>query len=151
MQHGREGASHQLARDRALTSQMNVNRSCQLASFGSSTFAATYATNPTLATNASEYAEVAVKMGGAVDMVGGCECSNLDVQTSRTRRSTAVRCGEIVARSHARRVPYRDAPVGVCASSLSASITSPLTPRTCWTVELEYVNQGRSCALPSLG
>ncbi len=36
-----------------------------------------YAVKPTPATNASEYAEVAVKMGGAVDMIVGCECSNL--------------------------------------------------------------------------
>lgn len=54
------------------TSHMNVNRSCQLAFFGRSAFAATYAVKPTPATKAREYAEVAVKIEGAVDMaVGG--------------------------------------------------------------------------------
>lgn len=51
------------------TSHMNVNRSCQLAFLGRRAFEATYATAPTPATKASEYAEVAVNMGGDGDMV----------------------------------------------------------------------------------
>lgn len=48
---------------------MNVNRSCQLAFLGRRAFEVTYATAPTPATKASEYAEVAVNMGGDGDMV----------------------------------------------------------------------------------
>ena len=48
---------------------MKVKRSCQLAVFGRRALDAKYATAPTLATKAREYAEVAVKMGGGVDMV----------------------------------------------------------------------------------
>ena len=51
------------------TSHMKVKRSCQLAVFGRRALDAKYATAPTLATKAREYAEVAVKMGGGVDMV----------------------------------------------------------------------------------
>ena len=50
---------------------MKVNRSCHLAFLGRRALEATYAARPTLATKASEYADVAVKMGGDVDMMVG--------------------------------------------------------------------------------
>ena len=54
---------------------MKVNRSCQRADFGRRILDAKYATMPTAETKAREYAEVAVNMGGAVDMAVVCrEC-----------------------------------------------------------------------------
>ena len=54
---------------------MKANRSCQRADFGRRILDAKYATMPTAETKAREYAEVAVNIGGAVDMAVVCrEC-----------------------------------------------------------------------------
>ncbi len=80
------------------TSQINVNRSCQLAFLGRRVLEATYATAPTPATKASEYADVAVNMEGDGDMVE-------DGWKVGGRQDTGRRDGGLsLTRSHARRV-----------------------------------------------
>ena len=62
MQHGKEGASHQLARDQVLTSQMNVKRSVAPAFFGKNLREEPYATVPRVSTPSREKRDVSVKM-----------------------------------------------------------------------------------------
>ena len=62
MQHGKEGASHHLARDRVLTSQMNVKRSVELALLGRNLRDEPYATVPRVSTPSKEKNDVSVKM-----------------------------------------------------------------------------------------